>query len=182
MRDAVCVRIFCAPSYPYPSYDLCFCSPALTWQASTRRTRTSEQINTTIGMRDQSSTTESNACPPLRTAPTTLPHFYHRGLLLLSPSCYCLSVALASEFGRIVVLPHPDGLDEINSDRADARGLTVSGGGMLLRRGSNSAPTPLSYYPHSAPLSEPNRRKPPWQIWEISQSCSEFSDFYCIAA
>ena len=125
---------------------------------------------------------KATRAPPLRTAPTTLPHFYHRGLLLLSPSCYCLSVALASEFGRIVVLPHPDGLDEINSDRADARGLTVSGGGMLLRRGSNSALTPLSYYPHSAPLSEPNRRKPPWQIWEISQSCSEFSDFYCIAA
>ena len=27
----------------------------------------------------QPSTTESNAWPPLRTAPTTLPHFYHRG-------------------------------------------------------------------------------------------------------
>jgi len=72
-----------------------------------------------------------------------LRHLYHRGMLLLSSSCYRLSVELASEFGRIVVLPHPDGLDEINSDRADARGLTASGGGMLLHRGQQLSTRPL---------------------------------------
>jgi len=59
----------------------------------------------------------------LRVTPGILRHFYHWGLLLLSSSCYYLirlPVALASKFGRIVVLPHPDSLDEINSDRADA--------------------------------------------------------------
>jgi len=49
-----------------------------------------------------------------------LRHPYHRGLLLLSSSCYYLSVELVSELGRIVVLPHPDDLDEIHSDSADA--------------------------------------------------------------
>ena len=73
-----------------------------------------------------------------------LRHLYHRGLLLLSSSCYYLSVALASELGRIVVLPHPYGLDEVNSDRADARGLTAtSGGGMLLHRGQKLSARPL---------------------------------------
>ena len=62
--------------------------PALTWQASTRRTRTSEQINTAIGMRDLAALHDGKQrVAPLRMAPTTLPHFYHRGLLLLSPSC-----------------------------------------------------------------------------------------------
>ena len=53
--------------------------------------------------------------------PVILRHSCHRGLLLLSSSCCYISVELASEFGRIVVLPHPDGLDQINSDRADGR-------------------------------------------------------------
>jgi len=91
-------------------------------------------------------------------------------------NCYCLSVTLASEFGRIVVLPHPDGLDEINSDRADARGSTVSGSGILLYRGQQLISS--SYYRHLASLSEQNQRSPPWQIWEISPSCSEFSDLH----
>jgi len=111
-----------------------------------------------------------------------LRHLYHRGLLLLSSSCYYLSVKLASEFGRIVVLPHPDGLDEINSDRADGRGLTASGGGMLLHRGSNSEPVPSSYYCHLASLSEQNRNSPPWQIWKRSRWYGEFSDLHRSAA
>jgi len=38
---------------------------------------------------------------------------------------------------------YPDGLDEINSDRADARGLTASGSGMLLHRGQKLSARPL---------------------------------------
>jgi len=71
------------------------------------------------------------------------------GLLLLSSSCYCLSVELVNELGRIVVLPHPDGLEKINSDRADARGLTVSGSGMLLHRGQQLSACPLELLPPS---------------------------------
>jgi len=109
-------------------------------------------------------------------APMILRHFYHRGLLLLSSCCYHLFVESASEFGRIVVLPHPDGLDKINSDRADARGLTASGSGMLLHRGRSSEPVPSSHYRHLTSFSEQNRSSPPWQTRVISWSCSEFSD------
>ena len=55
-----------------------------------------------------------------------LRHFYHQGLLPLSSSCYyTASVESANEFGSITVsVAHPGGLDEIDSDRADAGPLT----------------------------------------------------------
>ena len=122
------VRTFYAPSYPYTSCNAFVPVPPLV--PGTRHTRTSERINPAAGILPQA-------------APVILRHFYHWGLLLLSSSCYYLSVGLASEFGRVVVLPHPDGLDEIDSDRADIRGLTASGGGMLLHRGQQLSAHPL---------------------------------------
>ena len=68
----------------------------------TRHTQTSERINLTAGML------------LAQAAPMILRRFYHQGLLLLSSSRYHLSVELGSEFGRIVVLPHPGSLDRRN--------------------------------------------------------------------
>jgi len=81
-----------------------------------------------------------------------LRHFYHRGLLLPSSSCYyTASVKLANEFGWIAVsVSYPDGLDEIDSDRADARGLTASGAGMIfLHCGRQLSAHPLESLPSS---------------------------------
>ena len=104
-----------------------------------------------------------------------LRHSYHRGLLLLSSSCYYLSVELVSELDRIVVLPHPDDLDEIHSDSADAPNRGVR---LHLAVEYFYILVSSSYYCHLAPLGEQNRRSPPWQIWEISPSCGEFSDLH----
>jgi len=116
---------------------------------------------------------------PQAATPMILRHFYHRGLLLPSSSCYyTASVKLANEFGWIAVsVSHPGGLDEIDSDRAGARGLTASGTGMILHCGRKLSAHPLG--PRVTTLiSHPS---PPW-IWELSRSCGEFSYLHRSAA